>query len=265
MDGAWSLSMIGSVGLLGLYASAIPLTGYIAQKRLFRPQPPSYSDNADILKLTAKDGLKISALYLPNPIAHFTILLSHGNMADLGLCLPLAQQMHAQGFSILVYDYPGYGTSEGSPSEEGIYRAIDAAYQFLTVERHIPAERVIAYGRSLGGGATVDLASRVSLGGVIIESAFTSTFRVKTHYPLFPFDKFQNLRKCPKIKAPTLVIHGKLDDTVPFWHGEMLYAHLKCPKQHLWLEHAGHNDIEDVAHHEFWQTIHRFCETLQKN
>ena len=265
MNNTWSLFWISSLVVLGIYACLIPLIGYVAQKRLFRPQDPSYSDNTDVLKLVMRNGQKISALYLPNPIAHFTILLSHGNMADLGLCLPLAQQMHAQGFALLAYDYPGYGTSEGTPTERGACQAIDACYEFLTVQRQIPANRIIAYGRSLGGGPTIDLASRVALGGVIVESTFISVFRIKTHYPFFPFDQFCNLEKVPKITAPTLIIHGKLDDIVPFWHGELLYAHTKAPKQHLWLEHAGHSDIEEVAHHEFWQTIHRFCETIQKS
>lgn len=251
--------------ILGLYGSLVPLVGYIGYHRLFRPQPASYTDNTDVLKLVIRTGQKISALYLPNPMAYFTILLSHGNMSDLGLCLPLAQQMHAQGFALLVYDYPGYGTSEGMPSEQGTYDAIDAAYEFLTVQRKISPHKIILYGRSLGGGPTIDLASRVTPGGVIVESTFISTFRVKTRIPLFPFDKFCSLKKAPKITSPTLIIHGKLDDLIPFWHGELLYEAILAPKQHLWLEHAGHNDIEEIAHHEFWQTIHRFCETINKS
>jgi pimeloyl-ACP methyl ester carboxylesterase len=265
VNNIWSFLWVLGIGALSLYACCIPLIGYVAQKRLFRPQEPSYTENTDVLKLVMRNGQKISALYLPNPVAHFTILLSHGNMADLGLCLPLAQQMHAQGFALLVYDYPGYGTSDGAPSEQGVYGAIDAAYEFLTVQRQIPPHRIVAYGRSLGGGPTIDLASRVALGGVIIESTFVSVFRIQTNYTLFPFDMFCNLKKVPKIMAPTLIIHGKLDDIVPFWHAETLYAHIKSPKQHLWLEHAGHSDIEEVAHHEFWQTIHRFCETIKKS
>jgi fermentation-respiration switch protein FrsA (DUF1100 family) len=245
------------------YVAMIPIALSIANHRLFRPQQSSYFEqDADLLKLTMPNKEKIMALYLPNPLAKFTVLFSHGNMADLGLCLPFAQQLYSQGFSVLMYDYPGYGLSEGTPSEKTVYMSIDTAYQFLTKERGLSPKRIIAYGRSLGGAPTVELGVQRPLGGVILECAFTSAFRIETYFGILPFDKFRNLDKIHKLKCPVLVIHGKIDDTVPFWHGEKLFERAPTPKQHLWIDLAGHSDIEEIAHHEYWQAIHKFKESL---
>ena len=258
---AWILLIVAT--LIAGYGLSIPIVSYIAKKRLFKPQSPSYSDQtADILKLPLNNGQTISALYLPNPLAHFTILLSHGNTADIGLCLPLVEQIYGEGFSVMVYDYPGYGTSDGKPSEKGIYAAIDAAYDFLTQERHITPERIIAYGRSLGGGPTVDLAIRKPLAGIILEATFTSVYRIKMYYSLLPFDLFKNIDKCKKLKVPTLIVHGELDDIVPFWHAKALFTQILGLKHHFWVPYAGHSDIADVAYHEFWRVVHEFCRGL---
>lgn len=249
------------IALLLAYLLFIKAVSYIAKSRLFKPQTPTYSDKtADILKLPLPNGQHISALYLPNPLAHFTLLLSHGNMADIGLCLPLVEQIYREGFSVMVYDYPGYGTSDGKPSEQGIYAAIDAAYAFLTQERHIPPHRIIAYGRSLGGGPTMDLAIRKPLAGIIVECTFTSVFRIKFHYGFIPFDLFKNIDKAKKLSIPALVIHGELDEIVPFWHGQRLFENIRSPKKHLWVPHAGHSDVMEVAYQDFWRTVHEFCQ-----
>ncbi len=263
MSAEWAGFFTAGVGAAAFYTAMIPIANKIAQHRLFRPQQSSYSEkDADILKLAMPNRQKIAALYLPNPLSKFTVLFSHGNMADIGLCVPFAQQLYAQGYSVMTYDYPGYGLSEGTPSEEGVYSAVDTAYHFLTQERRIPPKRIIAYGRSLGGGPTVELAVRRPLGGVILECAFTSAFRIETHVALLPFDKFRNLDKIHRIKSPILVIHGKIDDTVPFWHGQKLFDRAPNPKQHLWVDLAGHSDIEEVAHHDYWEALRRFSGSL---
>ncbi len=250
-------------GLLCVYGLLTKLVNYLTPGQLFCPQKPSYADEtADVLKLPLTNGQRISALYLPNPRAKLTLLFSHGNTADIGLCLPLIQSIFAQGFSVLAYDYPGYGTSEGKPSESGLYQAITAAYEFLTLKRHIPAHRIVAYGRSLGGGPTVDLATRFPLAGIILECTFTSVFRVKMHYRCFPGDRFCNLEKAPHIRCPVLMIHGKQDALIPFWHAERLYAAIRTLKRCLWVEQADHHDIEETAPQEFWKTIHDFCEEI---
>ncbi|HAX79930.1 MAG TPA: hypothetical protein DCY88_29865 [Cyanobacteria bacterium UBA11372] len=89
---------------------------------IFLPQPSTYEDTQDIIKLTTANGVSISAIYLPNPKAKYTILYSHGNAEDLGYGLPMLKELRDIGFSVFAYDYQGYGTSRGTPSEANAYQ-----------------------------------------------------------------------------------------------------------------------------------------------
>ena len=238
----------------------------IADSKIFLPPPASYQDNREILKLTSGDLLgagkgspiQISAVYLLHPKATYTILFAHGNAEDLGNIQPVLQKLYSLGFSVFAYDYRGYGTSQGSPSEGNAYRDIDTAYNYLTQTLRIPPKRIIVYGRSVGGGSAVDLAARESVGGLIMESSFTSAFRVIVPFPILPFDKFPNIDKINRVKCPVLVIHGKADDTIPFSHGEKLFAAAPQPKRYLWVDGAGHNDVMWVAQVEYDKSLREF-------
>ena len=143
-----------------------------------------------VLKLTTADGATISARFFPTPKATFTLLFSHGNAEDIGYDTPFLEAVRDAGFAVFAYDYQGYGTSQGQPSEPHVYQDCEAAYNYLINNRHILPGRIIAWGRSLGAAAAVDLAARHPLAGLIMESAFTSAFRVLTRFALLPFDKF---------------------------------------------------------------------------
>src|SRR5262249_28492413 len=99
---------------------------------IFVPPPATYADHGEVRKLRTADGLRISAVYLPSPSATYTLLVSHGNAEDLGTLAPHLVRLRALGFAVFAYDYRGYGTSEGTPSERGAYADIDAAYADLT-------------------------------------------------------------------------------------------------------------------------------------
>src|SRR5215813_12301269 len=122
---------------------------------IFLPPPATYRDAAETLHLTTTDGTRLSAVHLANPHADFTILYSHGNAEDLGLIAPLLARLREWGFAVFAYDYRGYGTSRGTPSERGAYEDVDAAYAFLTRTLGVPPGRIIAYGRSVGSGPAV--------------------------------------------------------------------------------------------------------------
>lgn len=166
---------------------------------IFQPPASAYRDTGATVKLKSRDGVQISAVYLPNPQATYTILFSHGNAEDLGTLAFELEDVRAMGFSVLAYDYHGYGTSSGKPSEQNAYEDHEAAYDYLTQVLQVPADRIIAHGRSLGGAMAIDLASRKPVGGLIVESSFLSAFRVLTGYPIFPFDKFRNLEKISQV------------------------------------------------------------------
>jgi len=231
---------------------------------LYWPHESSYSDDARITKLMTADGVQISAMWLPNAKARYTILYSHGNGEDMGDMEPYYQGIRNSGYAVLGYDYHGYGTSQGSPSEEATYADINAAYDWLVNVQHVSPERILLLGRSIGGGPATDLAIRRPVGGLILESAFTSAFRVATHWPIFPKDRYCNLEKLPKVHCPVLVVHGRDDGVVRFWHGQKNYAAANDPKQCLWVEGAGHNDLMLVGGQSYLQALDEFVKLVDQ-
>jgi hypothetical protein len=234
----------------------------MADRMIFLPPPPTYGDGQGVIKLATAGGERIAALYLPNPAAPYTILFSHGNAEDLGAIRPFLAGLRAIGFGVLAYDYRGYGTSEGRPSEKASYEDVEAAYEYLTRAAGVPGDRIIAYGRSVGGGPAVELATRRPLAGLVLESAFLSAFRVVTRVPLLPFDKFRNIDKIGRVRCPVLVMHGMADEVVPFSHGQGLYRAAPEPKRFLWVEGAGHNDFLWVAGERHARALREFAALL---
>ena len=233
--------------MTGAYLALTIFGAFFTDSIIFQPPSPGYRDDASVLKLTSTDGARISAKYFPNANATFTLLFSHGNAEDIGYDTSFLKAVHDAGFAVFAYDYQGYGTSDGRPSEEHVYEDNEAAYNFLTNELHVPPNRIIAWGRSLGAAAAVDLAARRPVAGLIMESAFTSAFRVLTRFPLLPFDKYPNLNKIRSVHCPVLVVHGKSDRIISFYHGQTLYAAANEPKISYWGEQAGHNDLALVG------------------
>jgi fermentation-respiration switch protein FrsA (DUF1100 family) len=248
---------------LFVYLGLFMLAWLIPDKLIFRPPQPSYTDDPHAIKLQTSDGETIAAKFYQNEVATFTILFSHGNAEDIGYVEPFAKQLRDSGFAVLTYDYRGYGLSDGSASEDNAYRDIDAAYDHLVKERGVPPENIVVHGRSLGGGVAVDLAARRPVCGLILESTFTSTSRVLTGFRIFPFEKFDNIGKIASVGCPVLVIHGKLDSTIPFHHGEALFAAIKSPKTSLWIGDAGHNDLFYKSRQRYLEAIVEFSKTLR--
>lgn len=249
---------------LFVYLGLLIFAYFSADKVIFQPQFSSYRDNEQILKLETSDGEKISARFYENPNAARAILFSHGNAEDIGDTDFLMREFQKNSFSALTYDYRGYGTSEGKPSEEKAYRDIEAAYNYLTGERKIAPGKIVLYGRSLGGAVAIDLASRKKAGGLIVESTFVSAFRVLTKIRLTPFDKFASLGKIKNVNCPVLIIHVRRDRTIPFWHGEKLFAEANVPKFALWLDEADHNNVFTIAGKTYFQSIRDFTDNLPK-
>ncbi len=214
--------------------------------------------------LDTADGGRIAAVHLPNPGATHTILYSHGNAEDLGHVRPVLEIVRDAGFAVLAYDYRGYGLSDGKPSEAATYRDIDAAWAHLTGRLRVPPQRVILLGRSVGAGPSVDLAARAPVGGLVLESAFVSAFRVVTRVPLLPFDKYRNLDKLARVGCPVLVIHGTADEVVPLWHGQRLFEAAREPKRALWVDGAGHNDLMLVAGRRYARALADFAALVNR-
>jgi hypothetical protein len=247
------------VGLVALgYFLALLAVVLLIDRALFQPHPANYRETKEIFFIPTEDGGRIAAVWLPNPDAQYVILQSHGNGEDLGDIIPELREFHDQGYAVMGYDYRGYGLSGGTASEQNACADIRAAYRFLTETQRIPPERIIIHGYSVGGGPSVELAAHHRVGGVVLESSFTSALRVVTRIPLFPIDRFRNLDKLPEITAPILVIHGTSDKIVPYHHGEALFAAAQLPKKLLRVEGAGHYDLREEAGERYWDAWRTF-------
>src|SRR5437588_7098388 len=242
-----------------IYASIFISGLFFAEKVLFQPHPSSYKDTPEILKFTTRDGNKISALYLANPTAKFTLLVSHGNAEDLGDDRDWLEDLRKSGFSVLAFDYQGYGTSEGKPSEKASYDDENAAYDYLTLNLKISSSSIIIFGRSVGSGPAVYLAARRPAAGLILQSPFISAFRVLTRIPILPFDKFPNARDIRRVRCPVLIMHGTEDRVIGFWHGQRLYDLANGPKRSLWVQGADHNDFDMVAGRSYGEALQQFA------
>ncbi len=235
-----------------------------ADEIIFLPPPAGYTDDDDVIKLTTADGKTISAMYFARPGAEFTILFSHGNAEDIGQNREFFRLLNEWGFSVFAYDYHGYGTSQGRPSEKNVYLDADAAWQYLIDDLATEPNRIIALGRSVGSGAAVHLATRTKPAGLILESPLTSVFRVVTRIGILPFDRFDNIAKIAHVHCPVLIIGGEADNIVGIRHGKALYEKANEPKQHLWVPAAGHNDLLWVAGDRYREALDEFVRLIRR-
>jgi fermentation-respiration switch protein FrsA (DUF1100 family) len=202
---------------------------------------------AEDVWLTNPDGAHIHAWWCPVEGASGATLFCHGNAGNLSQRSGDIRNIRdGLGQSVLIFDYPGFGKSEGTPSEAGCYAAADAAYAWLT--QRVPAEQIILFGQSLGGGVAVDLAARQHHRGLILFKTFTSVPDVaQFKHPLLPVrflmhNRFDSIAKIDACRQPLFVVHGDRDQLIPFAQGEQLFAAAPGPaKEFMPLPGAGHN------------------------
>jgi fermentation-respiration switch protein FrsA (DUF1100 family) len=245
------------------YAGFAALLWLFAERLIFLPPGERYARDEQVLLIPRAGGGSVAALHLRNPDARYTILFSHGNAENIVQGMGFLETMRDAGFEVLAYDYSGYGLSTGRPSERAAYEDIEAAYDYLVRSAGVPPERIILHGRSLGGAVAADLASRRPAAGLVLESTFTSAFRVARLYPFLPFDRFRTESKLARVRMPVLVIHGENDELIGFWHGQRLYDAAPGPKQRLWVRGSGHNDLSYVAGERYWAALRGFADGLR--
>jgi len=255
-----------SIFLTVLYLCLIAIGISYSDKLIFLPQKPSYSFTNDLLSIPSKNysipntSNTIVARYLKNPGSYYTLLYSHGNAVDMGGLKQLQQKFYNHGYSIIIYDYSGYGLSEGDASEQQVYNDVQAIYDYLIKKQHLKPEQIIAYGHSLGAAIATELAHKNPVSSLVLESPFITAFRVKTIYPIVPFDKFSTIDKINQIHAPVFITHSRDDSIIPFWHSEMLYEKANQPKKSRWFNNSGHSGITHTS--TFWPTLAAFIASL---
>jgi len=228
----------------------------------------------NLIFLSTRSQHQIPVIHVKQEQSKYTLVFSHGNAEDVGAIEHwLYRLSNYLKVSIVVYDYPGYGLSTWStsreeklePSEQLCYEACDAVYKYLVTQGVKPADSLIAYGRSLGTGVTVDIASRKPFRGVILQSPFRSAVRVVSNtFVTLPLDIFVSQDKIRKVYAPIYIFHGKSDTVINYQHAIYLYELLnkKYAYQPWWIDGAGHNDIESVHLTEYLKHVSNFLQAL---
>jgi fermentation-respiration switch protein FrsA (DUF1100 family) len=236
---------------------------FLASRALYYPEMASREAPSDVKRVRDSKGNEIATLHLPNPNAAFTLWFFHGNAESLGDLEPMLRALHAAGYAVFAFDYPGYGVSTGVPSEASLYESARVARTYLRDELKVTAEQTLIYGRSLGSGPAVQMATEEKVGGLILQSAFVSVYRVVTRWRILPFDLYENERKLAQVATPVLVMHGKSDEVIPFRHGEALYHAASAPKRHFWVAGARHNDFIPVAGPDYWNALREFSDVCR--
>jgi fermentation-respiration switch protein FrsA (DUF1100 family) len=260
-----------------LYLGTVTLLLFLENRLLYHPvraeeywEAPPISRVEDV-QLTSRDGTRIHAWWCPTADwkpDDGALLYCHGNAGNLsnrGWGISRWQEFGRT--AVLIFDYPGYGKSGGQPSEAGCYAAADVAYDWLTKIKKVPAEKLLLYGGSLGGGVATDLATRKPHRALVLVSTFTSVPDIaQESFWWMPArwlvrNRFDNLGKIATCPKPIFIAHGTADRLVPVTHAERNFAAARHPKQFFRMEGKDHNDPPGP---EFHLAFNQFLEAAER-
>jgi len=240
-----------SDSLLILFFSFLSLAGCVSNV-IYQPQhalrltPAAANLPYEEIVFYASDGTGLSGWWIPADGAKGTMLFCHGNGGNIAAYLETVVIGSRLGLNVFIFDYRGYGQSGGSPSEQGTYDDAEAAWEYLVGQKKVPPEKIVVWGRSLGGPIAARTAARHHSGPVVLESTFTSIHDLVEEkfgwfFSLFvlgySYDTEEYLKE---IHAPVLVVHSPDDETIPYGHGRNLYEAAGEPKRFLEIR-GSHN------------------------
>jgi alpha-beta hydrolase superfamily lysophospholipase len=244
----WIILII--VGVCALFAGFLFLfqSNYVYHPdRLISANPGNIGLHFENVSFETSDGVRLSGWFIPKENASGVILFCHGNAGNISHRLETIQILHELGLATFIFDYRGFGQSEGKPSEHGTYSDAEAAWQYLVRERKVHPNQIIIMGRSLGGAIAAWLAWNHTPGALILESTLTSVTDVAAKlYPYLPIKlllrfKYNTVEYLSRVKCPVLIVHSRDDEMMPFAHGQRLFETAEEPKQFLEITGA-HND-----------------------
>lgn len=255
--------------LLVFYGAACALLYLFQSRLLYFPEKTWYATPRDIglafenITLKSEDGLRLSAWHIPAEGNRATLLLCHGNAGNISHRLEYVKIFNQLGLNTFLFDYRGFGASEGEPSEEGTYLDALAAWRFLVEEAGVPPERILLMGKSLGGAVAAWLATQKPVGGLVLQSTFTSLPELAQNlYPIFPVRqlaryRYETAAYLKKANVPVLIVHSVQDEIVPFRMARQLFDAAAGPRTFLELQ-GGHNTAFWTSRDLYQQALERF-------
>jgi fermentation-respiration switch protein FrsA (DUF1100 family) len=213
---------------------------------------------------SSADGTKLFGWYVEHSATSAVLLWCHGNAGNVINRLDNLRELCRLGLSVFIFDYRGYGRSQGRPSEEGLYQDAVGAYDYLTRTCMIRPERIVIFGRSLGAAVAAELAVQKPAAGLILESPFPSIEAVaKLFYGGLPVhwllgSDFRLLDRLPQLSLPKLIIHGDQDDIIPLELGQQVFEAAKPPKSLYVVKGADHNNTYQIGGSAYFQRIAEF-------
>jgi len=258
-----------------LFIGIILIVGYIRyveSKSVFFPTASIAVTPAEVglqfvdARFSSKDHVQLHGWLIPTNYGSPTLLFFHGNGGNIADRLFKINNFYKIGANVFIIDYRGYGLSEGKPSEAGIYKDAEAAFDYLLTRKEIDPKKIVAYGASLGGAVAVDLATKRDLAGLIIDSSFNNAAsmakRIMPFVPSFLFKtKLDSAKKIKNMTIPKLFIHSKEDEIVPFELGRKLYEGAPLPKSFLEIRGA-HVNLHEEDSEKFFNAIDEFLKGL---
>ena len=230
--------------------------------------PAHWGLTFDDVHFEASDGVRLHGWFVPGE-GEVTWIWFHGNGGNIGHRLEnLVLLRSGLGVNLFLFDYRGYGRSQGRPSEKGTYRDATAALDYVLSRRDVNPDRIIYFGRSLGAAVAVWLAALRRPHGLILESPFASVGDMAKwafpHLPLYLLvrRKYDSLSQIGKVSCPLLVLHGDLDEVVPISQGRKLYEAATGPKSFYVIEGAAHNDTYIAGGEPYFQALGDFIKSL---
>jgi fermentation-respiration switch protein FrsA (DUF1100 family) len=214
----------------------------------------------------AADGALLHGWFVPGTSGKPLILFCHGNAGNISHRIENLYLFRREtGVSVFIFDYRGYGKSEGTASEEGTYADARGALEWLE-NRGWKPERMIYFGRSLGAGVAVQMALEKQPAGLVLETPFPSVSAMGRHHYPFLYTllswavqaRYDSLEKIPGIRVPLLIFQGDRDFIVPEKMARRVFERANEPKTFHLIPGAGHNDTYDAGGREYWDAWRRF-------
>ena len=271
----WNSIVLILVTLAGIYAAFAALLYFYQSSFIYYPDrqwvatPQQFGLSYEAVTFRTSDDIALSGWYVPAERARGVVLFFHGNAGNISHRMLSTQIFNRLRFDTFIFDYRGYGKSEGRPDEVGTYRDAEAAWRYLVKERNIDPSMIVVFGRSLGAAIASHLAVKHTPRALIVESAFISVPELAARfYPFMPvrwLSRFQYATKdhVQKVACPVLVVHSREDDIVPFDHGRTLFEAARPPKDFLGIN-GSHNDALLVTGGRYEQGLDRFLANVAR-